>query len=371
MGKKKLLFLIPNLQGGGAERVLVNLLNSMDVNKFDITVQTLFRAGVNAEFLDKRIRLIEGKVKQFSGNVFLMKLFRPSWLYHFFVKEKYDVVISYLEGPTARILSGCSDKSIKKICWVHTIHNFDKDTFYSFRSKAEAIKCYSSFDKMIYVSSDVMQNFTSYYPMLKDNQVVYNTNEDDKIKKLASESLTNLKLSNDINIVSVGRLIALKGFDRLIDVHHRLKSEGIKNHLYILGTGDNREALISQIKKNGDCDTVHLLGFCKNPYQVVSRCDLFVCSSHLEGFSTAVTEALILGVPVVTTSVSGAFEQMGENNEYGIVTNNDTESLYSGIKKMLINKDTLLYYKKQAELRGKIFSKAHSVKSVVEIIDSL
>ena len=65
MGKKKLLFLIPNLQGGGAERVLVNLLNSMDVNKFDITVQTLFRAGVNAEFLDKRIRLIEGKVKQF------------------------------------------------------------------------------------------------------------------------------------------------------------------------------------------------------------------------------------------------------------------------------------------------------------------
>ena len=78
MRKKKILFLIPTLGGGGAERVLVNLVNGLDKSKYDLTVQTLFKAGINASYLNGDIKLIEGKIKQFSGNILLMKMFRPS-----------------------------------------------------------------------------------------------------------------------------------------------------------------------------------------------------------------------------------------------------------------------------------------------------
>ena len=162
----------------------------------------------------------------------------------------------------------------------------------------------------------------------------------------------------------------MKGFGRLIEAHHRLKHHGVKNHVYILGTGELKKELELQAQKNGDSDTVHFLGFCSNPYKIVARCDLFVCSSFREGFSTAVTEALILGVPVVTTCVSGAYEQMGENNEYGIVTENNTDSLYEGMKQMLQG-DRLEHYSKQAKLRGLLFSKESSIHSVEEIIDTL
>lgn len=371
MQKKKILFLIPTLGGGGAERVLVNLVNGMDKSKYDITVQTLFKAGINASYLNSDIHLIEGKLKQFSGNILLMKLFSPSTLFKYFIKGKYDVLISYLEGACARILSGCSDDHIKKLSWIHVVHKNDADTYYSFRSKKEAILCYESFDRMIYVSQDVMSDFMSYYPTLKRNQVVYNTNDDDKIRKMAAEPLGNITLSDDINIVSVGRLIPMKGFDRLIDAHHRLKQDGIKNHVYILGTGELKEELEKRIIRNGDMDTVHLLGFCKNPYKIVSRCDVFACSSHREGFSTAVTEALILGVPVVTTCVSGAYEQMGRNNEYGIVTESNAEGLYAGLKMLLQEDGCLEHYRIQAKIRGGFFSKEHAVCSVENIIDDL
>lgn len=371
MEKKKVLFVIPNLGGGGAERVLVNLVNGMNKSKYDITVRTLFKAGLNADFLDKKVRLIEGVLKQFHGNVLLMKFFSPKLLFNFFVKERYDVIISYLEGTPARILSGCTDSATKKISWIHVVLKDEAATYYSFRSKKEAIKCYSQFDKMAYVSRDVMKAFISYYPMLQDNNVIYNTNDDDLIKTMGSEPIDEIMLSDDINIVSVGRLIENKGFDRLIDAHHKLKKDGIKNHVYILGAGELRDALEEQIRKNGDEDTCHLVGFCKNPYKIVSRCDLFACSSRREGFSTAVTEALILGVPVVTTCVSGAYEQMGDNNEYGIVTESSTEGLYEGVKKMLGQEGCLEHYRKQAIIRGSMFSKENAVKSVEDLIDSL
>jgi glycosyltransferase involved in cell wall biosynthesis len=224
---------------------------------------------------------------------------------------------------------------------------------------------------MIYVSRDVMKDFTLYYPELKDNMVLYNTNDDTKIIRMASEPLRSIKLSNEINIVSVGRLVPMKGFDRLVEVHHRLKKNGIKNHVYILGTGVLENELKKLVKKNGDTDTVHFLGFYSNPYSVVSRCNVYVCSSHREGFSTAVTEALILGIPVVTTSVSGAYEQMGENNEFGIVTENSTDGLYNGLRQLLNSKEQLDYYTKKALIRGGFFSKKNSIKAVEKVIDSL
>ena len=120
MKKIKILFLIHDLGHGGAEKVLVNLVNNMDREKFDITVLALFAGGVNEQFLLPHITYKTVFKKTFRGNTIIMKLFSPKFLHKRFIKEKYDIEVSYLEGPSARIISGSPNKESKKFCWIHT-----------------------------------------------------------------------------------------------------------------------------------------------------------------------------------------------------------------------------------------------------------
>lgn len=366
---KKVMFLIPNLGGGGAERVLVNLVNNLDKTKYDVTVRTLFKSNVNAKYLKSDVKYIEGKVKQFRGNIHILKLFSPRVLYSFFIKDKYDIVVSYLEGPTARIISGCSDKNTKKVSWIHVEQDGEKALAHSFRSLSEAQKSYMSYDATICVADSVKQNFLSLVNV--DNcKVLYNTNETDKIIYMANEPLDK-ELSNEINVFSVGRLTNQKGYDRLINVHKKLIDEGIIHHIYILGTGDQEEMLAQRIKQYNLSKTFHLLGFTDNPYKYVKAADMFICSSRREGFSTAVTESLIVGTPVVSTCCSGAYELLGYNNEYGIVTENSEEGIYNGLKRMLDDSALRENYAKQAAIRGQKFSTEKTVAAVEEMFESL
>ena len=95
---KKILFLIPNLGHGGAEKVLVNLVNYMDKTKFEITVMSLYDEGVNKKFLSKKIRYMSCFKKSFKGVSQILKLCSPTFLYSWLIKDKYDIVVSYLEG---------------------------------------------------------------------------------------------------------------------------------------------------------------------------------------------------------------------------------------------------------------------------------
>ena len=125
------------------------------------------------------------------------------------------------------------------------------------------------------------------------------------------------------------------------------------------------------IEENNIVDSWTFVGFKSNPYKYVKNADLYVCSSRKEGFSTAVTEALIVGTPVVSTNCSGATELLGYNNEYGIVTENNEEALYEGIKKMISDKKVFDYYKKQAKTRGNKFSTSETVKAVEEMLEEV
>lgn len=119
-------------------------------------------------------------------------------------------------------------------------------------------------------------------------------------------------------------------------------------HLYILGIGPLQAEMEEYIRRNELQDTVTLLGYQTNPYNYVSKCDLFVCASFAEGFSTAATEALIVGTPVCTVEVSGMKEMLGEHNEWGVVTENSEDELYLGIKKLLDDPALLAHYKAKA-----------------------
>lgn len=352
--KKKILFLAHNLHCGGAERVLVNLVNNLDQEKYDITIQTLFDVGMLRDRINDNIHYIGGFKKMFRGNVTLSKLFTPKQLCKMLIKDDYDLVVSFLEGQCCRILSAYEGK---KIAWIHVEHNSKDEISMPFRNFDEAKDCYSTFDKIVCVAKTVEDNFNSYFNLRDKTQVIYNVIDKEAVIEASKEKQDLIKpLEDGLNIVSVGRLVNNhKGFDRLIRVHNRLVAEGYKNKLYIIGEGESRKELESLITD----DSIVLTGFADNPYKYIKDADVFVCSSHREGYSTAITEALILGVPVISTEVSGSRELI--SNGCGVVCDNNEEALYEAIKRVINNRGLLSAYKLKAKEKSKQISPEASV----------
>lgn len=360
----KVLFLIPNLGHGGAEKVLVNLVNNMDKSKFDVTVMTLYDEGVNKSSLCTHIKYKTVFKHSFFGISHLFKLLTPKLLYKLLIREQYNIVVSYLEGTTARIVSGCPDKNTKLISWIHVEQHSAKNASRMFRSVKEMKECYRKFDSVICVSQFVKDDFLSIVSV-KNCLVLYNTVESDLIKMLSNEKIEDTLFSEDtINLCCVGTLKKSKGVDRLLRVHKKLLDDGFSIHTYILGEGEEEDTLKLMSKKMDIDDSVSFLGYKINPYKYIKKCQILVCSSFAEGFSTAVTEALILGVPVCTVDVSGMRELLGMKNEFGIVVDNDENALFLGIKSILEDKKKYLFYKQQSECRGKFFNTSKTVKEV-------
>lgn len=362
----RVLFLIQNLGGGGAERVLVTLVNHMDKSKFDITVRTMFYDGVNASMLDKSIPYSCKHTPCFKGVNKVISYIPARILYKYFVgAEHYDVVIAYMHGVPTKIISGCRDAA--KIAWIHT-RDMDKcSLFKAFPTYEQAIRTMNKMDAIVGVSDSVCDAFKKKTGITDKVFTKYNANDCDKIIALSTEPVSDFDASLPV-ILSIGRLCNPKRFDRLIRVSKKLHDDGYKHRLMILGTGGLQTELEELSKQLGIYDYVLFTGFQENPYKYLSRADLFVCSSDREGLSTATTEALILGVPIVTTNVSGATEILGSNNEYGIVTEIDDAALYQGVKEMITVPGLLEEYKAKAPDRAKLFEVESTVGEVERLI---
>ena len=266
---KKILFLIHDLGQGGAEKVLVNLVNNMDHTKFDITVMTLFDHGENRQFLGDKIHYKTWCKKMIPGNSHIMKLLSPQQLHKLIIKAHYDIEVSYLEGPCARIISGCTDESVKLVSWIHIEQHTTKRAIASFRNQKEAVKCYKRFHKIVSVSKTVEMDFRKILNIDASYQVLYNTNESKKIRGLSEESITiDIDQENTVNIVGVGKLLKSKGFDRILRITKQLIAENYSVHTYILGEGPEKETLQNYIKANGLGKNVTFLGYQINPYQL-------------------------------------------------------------------------------------------------------
>lgn len=367
------LFLIPTLDRGGAENVLLDLVNHMDQSKFRITVQTLFDKDAQKDRLRDGIEYKTFMYHQFHGNSRLFSLIPARLLYRFIVREHYDVVVSYLEGPTTHIISGCPYKDSKTVAWIHSALDTGRGFSAGFVSERAAIKAYSSFDKISFVAKSVKEKIELTTKTVFPNScILYNTVDTDEILSRAKEELNDCQFSKDeFKIFSVGKVTSVKGFDRLAHIQKRLVADGYRTHVYILGIGNDKESIEAYLKDNNISDSFTFLGFHDNPYKYVTKADLFICSSRREGFSTAVSEALILGIPVVSTNCSGAYELLGENSEYGLVTDNNEEALYQGIKKILDDPALLEYYRNQAAIRGRSFSTEETVRAVEDMLTEL
>lgn len=361
----KILFMIHDLGPGGAEKVLVNLVNNLDKTKFDVTVISLFGGGVNENNLGKDVHYHSIFKRMIRGNSKIMKFFSPKTLHKFCIKDNYDIEVSYLEGSSARIISGCKNPNTKLISWIHVEQHTKKVAAQSFRTYKESLDCYNKFDRIISVSESVKEDFESLYDLKVISDVLYNTNETDNILTLKDEKVEDgIFNENEIKLCGVGKIMPIKGFDKLARIHKKLIEEGFPIHTYILGEGADKKKIEKYILDNKLERTFTFLGYQKNPYKYVSKCDLFICASTSEGFSTAATEALIVGTPVITTPVAGMVEMLGKKNEYGIISEMSEESLYHCIKKVISDSNLLNHYKTKALERGKDFSKQKTVDAV-------
>ena len=345
------LILIHDLGQGGAEKVLVNLVNRMDKSRFDITVMSIFDVGENRKNLDDGIKYRYRFNRMPRGNSHVMKALSPERLHDMIVgNEHYDVEIAYLEGPCARIISGCRDERTKKIAWIHIVQGTGAVASRSFRSSREAVKCYNRFDEIIAVSQSVKQDFQDIIKPDKELRVIRNTVDQQQIRSMAGLGDEGCSKDNggrqdtpptkekEFTMVGVGKLLDSKGFDKLIRITAMLRWEGFPVGLVIIGDGPRRNDLEELVKRYGIEEYVAFTGYLENPYKRMAECDLFVCASWAEGFSTAATEALILGLAVCTVDVGGMRELLdaaAEDGACGIITRQDETALYRGIKSLL------------------------------------
>lgn len=389
--KKKILFLIHTLQVGGAEKVLVNLVNKLDKTKYDVTVMTVINTGAFRNDLDKDVKyktifdfkFLSKNKKGSSGNLlnktskiksFAANMYRCLWryincekIYKKYIKEDYDVEIAFLEGIPAKIIANSTNRHSKKIAWVHVDLINEKKTEKFFKNREEERKTYAKFDNIVAVSKHVKEQVINKFNIPEEKVVVkYNPIDKEYIEKLSSEKVDDI-IKKKFTICTIGRLSVQKGYDRLLEVTKKLNDDKLEFDLWIIGVGAEENKLKEYIQEN-NLTNVTLLGYKKNPYKYIRESDLFVCSSRAEGFSTVVSEAIILGKPIVTTECSGMKEMLGENNEYGIVCKNDKQSLYLSVKEIISDKNKYSYYKSKIKERKEIFNLQKSIENIGKLI---
>lgn len=360
MKKKKILFIHNWMVCGGIEKVLLSIFNRFDYSKFDVELLLVYNEG---EFLNDLPKEVKLKYLYSKHSCFLEKInfnllsrFAIDWgcraIMYSKTAVKYDVIISFQGGTPLRYHTYITLKASKNISWVHTDMYNNRHTIDNFFTEQQEKESYDKMDKIMFVSNDAKKQFEKLYPENKVcKDVIFNPIEKDLIGQYRK---AYKKYSNDrcFNIVSVGRLGKEKGFDRLIRLAKRLKDDGFNFHINIVGDGYYKEELVNLIVRCGVEKEVSLLGFVKKPYGIMSKADLYISLSFVEGFSLVVAESFCLGLPIVSTKTVGPIELI-DNDKYGLLTDHDDDSIYQAVKKMIDDDSLREYYHKKSLERAK------------------
>lgn len=380
---KKLAFFTENLSGGGVEKIQQIILKHLDYKELIITLYSLRDESQSAKqsfpqipyykyvfesILDSE-KLTVKLLKKLKNRIRLFVYYNlsPQLFYRFFVRESYDIGIAFIEGYATRIVSG-APTHIKKIAWIHTELQKNHWTNVAFRNQKEERICYKSFQHIVCVSKEIKKQTDELFETHDKTMILYNPlDKKDIIVKSSYNISEKLPLIVHPLIVTLGRLEKEKGYARLLNVAKRLKDENLKFQLWIIGDGKEKDSLKRMVINYQLEHYVQLLGYKDNPYPYLKLCDFYVCSSFAEGYNTAITEALVLGKPVVSTDCSGTSEQLGDS-QYGIITKNNEVSLYEGIRKMMIP-DILKGYREQAEKRQHHFNLERQMYEIYQLLE--
>ena len=377
--RRKILFLIESLAGGGAEKVLTTLVNHIDHKKYDVTICSVVNTGNFRNNIPDNVSYsyiipnpnsctsLWSRICYTLKYKLVYKWLPLSIVYRLWVPKGNDTEVAWVEGFATKLLAH-SSSNCRKIAWIHCNLQDNHWTSNIYKTPSEEAHCYEAFKLIVGVSASVTNAIKELFGRESDTLTIYNPIDSAEILNLSQQPVNGLqKNDNAIRICSIGRFVSIKAFDRLLRITRQLVIDGHDVKLWLIGDGPLRHEYERYISDNNLQNQVTIWGFQQNPYPYLAASDIFVCSSISEGYSTAVTEALILGKPVITTDCSGMSELLGAN-EYGLITENDEEALLLGIKSILNDKNLLDNYSRQANKRGKDFCIQHLISPIEAIL---
>lgn len=247
---------------------------------------------------------------------------------HRFNCDKYDAVIAFQEGyPTIFV---ANVKAKYKIAWIHSM--------YSRWGNSQTASEYDKIDSIVCVSETAKQDLLSlYHNNVGRIHVVRNSLDKDKVLRLSE--VESLLKNESFQIISVGRIDPVKRFSMIPIIAKDLRDKGLKFKWSIVGGVADKaeyETIVKRIREERLEDFVTLDGQLSNPYPAIKNSDLLVCMSSSETFNYTLTEARILGVPVVSTDFLAANEFINDGRD-GIIT--PIEEIADVIGKLISNKD--------------------------------
>lgn len=357
---KNILIVMATLYNGGAEKSLVNFLNELEVDKYNVDLLLFEKRGIFLEQVPEYVNILDTprRIEQLYntdmkkvGAMLPIKLFgsffskvvtsslselrgyRWKKFYKKFIPElpkHYDVAFAYISNDVMRYVVDKVTADRKIV----TVHNDYHTANYSH------VYDEPYFEKMDYIASisDICVNILKEeFPNCKEKIVCLpNITSSTVIKKRANEFMPQEYDTNITNILSVGRLNEQKGFDMAIDAAAIMKQRGTKFKWFIIGNGELQAKLEAQIKEKKVEDCFVLLGVRENPYPYVKNCDLFIQPSRFEGKSVVLDEAKILIKPIIATNYPTVKDQLEDGKEGKIVPMN-SEGIADGIMSVIRN----------------------------------
>jgi glycosyltransferase involved in cell wall biosynthesis len=317
MARRQLLFLIPNLNGGGAERVMIHLLGHVDRTQFDITLG-LGRASGHflAQVPDNVGTIIFGHERSYFAIPRLARYLRS---------RKYDLVYTM----TAMNLAAIAARELVRanvLLVLGARNHYSRclpieSTYPAFRMKIVRA-LYPRADLIIGVSQNVYDDLVQNFGVSR-SRVIAIPNPLDLVQ-LRAQAASRVDHpwftgAREIPVIlNVGKLMDAKGHFDLIEAFRILRTRQ-SARLLMLGQGPLEVAIRKRIGDLGLENDVQLLGFQPNPFAFMSRADIFVLASHWEGFPNVLSEAMACGAPVVSTDCPSGPSEIIRDGETGVL----------------------------------------------------
>lgn len=373
MTKRRILFIDGPLGGGGAERVLIDILRHIDYNSYEVDLALICRGGVLMGEIPPEVNVIE---LWDSYNLKYKLAYRASkwlhcnWLFAHKIngpklRRDYDIEISFLEGMPLK-LGALRTTVAKKVSWVHADlfrHHYEADQFFP----GEELDAYNKMDIVVNVSKSSEDAFCKRFPECKaEKRVIYNPIDRPKILAMA-DSLDVTSHDNYLTVISVGRLTQPKNPMRFLQVARLAKEKGLNIRFKWIGDGELRPRIEKMRDEMGMQDMVEFTGFMKNPFPHIKAADIMMVTSDYEGFCLVICEAMCLGVPVISTRTAGTSEIIADN-EYGLLTEQKAEALFEALKTFIENDNARRAIAKKALSRPDVYSVEKTIQKIYNLI---
>lgn len=372
MEKIKIVFVHDKLVCGGTDQALFDLVQLLDKEKFDVTVFVQKQGGPwDEKFIDAGIHVIyDFSCRKATWNPIvkmdnILKRLRTEAAYRKNGKglldvcypQGADIIVSY--SMWDHVLCGFSDKA-RSVKFIHG----NMDTNLAFHDLIlRDRELLPEYHRITCVSQLARDAFVGATGLSDRVEMHFNPMNSESVCRKAEEAVD---LPTDLPMIcAVGRLASEKGFERLIVIHKRLVEQGVKHRLVLVGDGPDRDYIRRIVNAMDAQDTVILAGYQSNPYPYMKQSKFVVCSSFTEGLPVIAMEALCMGIPMVS-AVPSVAEIFGDE-ECGLITENDNQSLLEGIKKMLTDEDYYQKLKSGAEKRSRFFDGKRMVAELEEM----